>query len=189
VGEWGFDVIAEAEKARRFNWPDAPRGGGQGHSFEFFDWFAKLKESERVVEASKEGHTGAAWHHFGLDPANSDASSRANLASLSKTSTDLSSSSAPSRPQGLLVSPDRELCLRVQSRNKVLNALLPEIASSAGWVWLIPAFEEPRAAAEIRSGDRTTVRFPREEVDFAKKITGLRAVQVEWQWVSTGGVA
>lgn len=189
VGQWGFDVIAEAEKARRFNWPDARTR--QGRTFEFFDWFAKLKESERVVEASEEGHTGAAWHHFGLDPASSDASSKANLASLSKstsTKAPSSSSSSSSQSQGLLVPADRELCLRVQSRNKVLNALLPEIASSAGWVWLIPAFEEPRAADGIRNGDRTTVRFPREEVDFAKKITGLRAVQVEWEWVSTGSV-
>lgn len=196
VGEWGFDVIAEAEKARRFNWPDTPGGGGKGRSFAFFDWFAKLKESQRVAvvagtgeKAGRDGHTtGAVWHHFGLDPTSRESSSKANLSSLPKAaSSNLSLRSSQS--QGLLVSPDREICLRVQSRNKVLNALLPDIASSAGWVWLIPAFEEPRTAAEVRSGDRTTVRFPREEVDFAKKITGLRAVEVEWEWIATGDVA
>ncbi|PWN23520.1 hypothetical protein BCV69DRAFT_309414 [Microstroma glucosiphilum] len=196
VGQWGFDVVTEAEKARRFHWPDTPSSGGSGRKFDFFDWFAKLKESERVVgggeEAGEEGHsTDTVWHHFDLDPTSSNASSKANLASLSKAPSAASPPSPSHSPsssasQGLLVSPDRELCLRVQSRNKVLNALLPDIASSAGWVWLIPAFEEPRSAGEIRRGDRTTVRFAREEVDFAKKITGLRGVQVEWEWVSTG---
>lgn len=90
---------------------------------------------------------------------------------------------------GILVSPDRELCIRVHLANKAFS-ILPDIAGAAGWAWFIPAFEDPlekqNAGRGPRVGQRTVARFERDEIDFAKRITGLAALEVEWEWVDTG---
>lgn len=122
VGAWGVNVLAEAERVRHFNWPDDEVLAKGERRFAFLEWFARLEAAERGAEQSKIGSKGT-WHHF--QPA----------------------SSSDEEGPGLIIRSDRELCIKVHLANRALR-LLPDIAGSAGWAWIIPAFEEPAPATK-----------------------------------------
>ncbi|CAO1630936.1 unnamed protein product [Sympodiomycopsis kandeliae] len=238
VGEWGVDVLSEADRVRHFNWPDGHIHDADPKSkkFKFIDWFAKLPEKQRVFVDGEEGidsfdrgldgqvsqdKSSRVWHHFegdnllsgsasnstsaagGQIPENSAATTSSSRKSFQNTvrrglglgKAEPSNSSGQEASAGFLVSPDRELCVRLHSANKAFS-ILPDIAAAAGWIWFIPAFEDPVQPKTMdgqkhknrgpRPGMRTVVRFDRHDIDFAKKVTGLEAVEVEWEWVDCG---
>lgn len=238
VAEWGINVLAEADRVRNFAWPDGHiHDASQAtRQFDFIDWFAKLKikSEEKSSAALPEGP----WQHWMLEDEDDKMKDVVTLSS------------------------DREVCVKLHLANKALN-LLPDIAGgSVGWLWFIPAYEEPyeikqaeqpndsnghthgdnssyfpavnrsasfnsnqstplpplgRSGGSMQNlptlgstgssldhgktssqgsrpprhrptvGDRTTLRFQADEIDFLKKtISGVQAVEVEWEWVDVG---
>lgn len=226
VGEWGINVASEAERCRRFDWPDEHEEGpphhdkdGSGRGFRFIEWGPKIKQSTPELASSEDSPTPCTgiWHHFDLSkrPQQSDESRDSGWAS--GTNALHSSSSPPTPPRsssgedvmtedasGLLVSPDREFCVKVHLANKAFT-LFPDTVGPAGWVWFIPAFEDPssqcqgdtslrpalsKAGAQGKrrpvKGSRTIVEFNRDEIDFVKRIAGVKAIRVEWEWICSG---
>ncbi|CAO1622284.1 unnamed protein product [Parajaminaea phylloscopi] len=236
VGDWGINVVSEAERCRHFDWPDE-RGGDDSDRaaesrYRFIEWGPKLKSSTPEYPPQDDDDAASAedgvWHHFNLNGSSVGidddkiATGSDRLASVwSDSSNALRNRTSPPTPphssrgeeassaghdeSGLVVSPDREICIKIQLANKALS-LLPDIAGSAGWAWFIPAFEDPSSssmpslrhglrqssgcsAASSNSrqgptrGARTTVVFERDEIDFAKKVAGVKAIRVEWEWV------
>lgn len=152
------------------------------------------------------------WHHFGTrseaavtrQPATKEGSKNSLRGGQAQNTLPRNSGDTSTRGQaeangytlpdsgGLLISPDREVCIRIHMANKAFK-ILPDIAGAAGWAWFIPAFEDPLQAQSSghktqrpQPGVRTVVRFERDEIDFAKKVTGLEVLEVEWEWVDTG---
>ncbi|TKY89895.1 hypothetical protein EX895_001192 [Sporisorium graminicola] len=98
------------------------------------------------------------------------------------------SSSSPGLSVGQILDADREVCVKILvGRTGSKHAKLPDIAS-AGWCWFIPSFEDPDAgvAGMARKGAKTQIRFEAHEIDFRKQPLGLKAIEVEWEWVSVG---
>lgn len=179
VGEWGINVVSEAERCRHFSWPDdhknemrsAKEAAGDGAEFKFIRWSRPLRE-----KGTGGREESSVWRLFEVNGAESSSSKRSDKTSWTNTDGDL------------VMPADRELCIKVHHTNKALR-LLPDIAGSAGWCWFIPAFEEPRRDQSHRTspaGAKTVVRFDRHEIDFVKRVGGLQAVEIEWQWVDQG---
>lgn len=222
VGEWGVNVVSEAERCRHFNWPDGRnKDDDDSHRskdhkpYHFIRWGPKFKDSTTEQDSPTEDGEGI-WHHFDLSGTISAVAHARRGAEPNAVMHDnkLRATASPPTPRrssdgehigvaggGLLLSPDREVCVKVHLANKAFS-LLPDIAGSAGWVWFIPAFEEPCVAVspnrtgrrgndvqtkpKPKKGFRTVVEFNRDEIDFVKRIAGVQAIQVEWEWVEVG---
>ena len=97
--------------------------------------------------------------------------------------------------QGLVVDADRELQIKVLvGKSGTSHAKLPDVLS-AGYVWLIPAFETPLLAGEKkpRKGQVVQCQFGMGEIDFRKgrnaaPLLGgdIRNITVEFEWVEVG---
>ncbi|PWN48289.1 hypothetical protein IE53DRAFT_319705 [Violaceomyces palustris] len=87
---------------------------------------------------------------------------------------------------GQLVDADREIMIKVlvgRTGNK--HSKLPDI-TSAGWCWIVPSFEDPEGMRP-KLGSKTVVRLESDEIDFRKPVVGLRAIEIEWEWVDVAG--
>lgn len=116
----------------------------------------------------------------------------------SSSNSPTSSASTPPPVTGLVVDADRELLIKVLwGRTGTTHAKLPDW-SSAGWIWMIPSFEDPMCCptasgkkTRVKVGMRTEARFERQEIDFRKKGSAapggdVRAIGIEWEWVDVG---